>query len=114
MRINAFFADLDAAGVTRLRTCLSRQLSSIDGPADYGQEVPGTVDGINAGDEPCKDMTTVHDGLGITIDDFNALVEDLVQVLDTAGVPEGDKNAILGALGPTCASMVTPPGDCAM
>ncbi len=53
---------------------------------------------------PCrykgKDMKTAHAGMGITSADFNALVEDLVASLDKFMVKDGDKQALLGVLGP--------------
>ena len=53
---------------------------------------------------PCKykgkDMKTAHAGMGISRGDFNALVEDLAASLDKFMVKEGDKQALLGALGP--------------
>lgn len=52
---------------------------------------------------PCKytgkDMKTVHTGMKITEDHFNALVEDLVKSLDKFKVGEREKNELLGALG---------------
>jgi hemoglobin len=53
---------------------------------------------------PCtytgRDMTTVHGGMDLVDDEFNALVEDLVGALDKFKVPEKEKGEILGALGP--------------
>jgi hemoglobin len=53
---------------------------------------------------PCKytgkDMKTAHAGMGIASGDFDALVEDLVASLDKFLVKEGDKQALLGVLGP--------------
>jgi hemoglobin len=53
---------------------------------------------------PCKyqgkDMQAAHAGMGITSPDFGALVEDLVASLDKFMVKEGDKQALLGVLGP--------------
>lgn len=53
---------------------------------------------------PCKykgkDMKTAHKGMGITSDNFNALVEDLVKALDKFNVGATEKNELLGALGP--------------
>jgi hemoglobin len=52
---------------------------------------------------PCKytgkDMKTVHTGMKITEEEFNALVEDLVKSLNKFNVPEKEKNDLLGALG---------------
>lgn len=53
---------------------------------------------------PCKytgkDMKTAHAGMGIGSDDFDALVQDLVAALDKFMVKDGDKQALLGVLGP--------------
>jgi len=53
---------------------------------------------------PCKykgkDMKTAHAGMGISSADFDALVQDLVASLDKFMVKDGDKQALLGVLGP--------------
>jgi hemoglobin len=53
---------------------------------------------------PCKykgkDMKTAHAGMGIGGGDFDALVQDLVASLDKFMVKDGDKQALLGVLGP--------------
>lgn len=53
---------------------------------------------------PCKykgkDMKSAHAGMGIAGGDFDALVEDLVASLDKFKVKAGDKQALLGVLGP--------------
>jgi len=53
---------------------------------------------------PCKykgkDMKTAHAGMGIGSDDFDALVQDLVASLDKFMVNDGDKQVLLGVLGP--------------
>jgi hemoglobin len=53
---------------------------------------------------PCKykgkDMKTAHAGMGIASADFDALVQDLVASLDKFMVKDGDKQALLGVLGP--------------
>lgn len=53
---------------------------------------------------PCKyqgkDMKTAHAGMGIGGADFDALVQDLVASLDKFMVKDGDKQALLGVLGP--------------
>jgi hypothetical protein len=89
---------------------------SIDGPCKYGKEVDGEAEGVGASNV-CRSMKASHMGLtsppggaagarGITKADFDALVEDLVMVLDGAGVAAADKMAILSALGPTCDDIV--------
>ena len=113
-RINGFFSATDAA---RLKTCLVRQVCNIDGPCRYGQEVlhasePGVGPTI-----PCKDMRATHTGLAtprpIGKVDFDAMVEDLVMVLDGAGVAAADREAILGALSPQCDDIVSGGLGCA-
>jgi hemoglobin len=53
---------------------------------------------------PCKytgkNMKAAHAGMGISGDDFDALVQDLVAALDKFSVKDGDKQALLGVLGP--------------
>ncbi len=46
-----------------------------------------------------RDMFTLHQGMGITEDDFNALVENLVATLDSFQVPEAEKAELLQILG---------------
>jgi hemoglobin len=57
----------------------------------------------NASGGPCeykgKNMIEAHTGMGVTEDEFNALVGDLVKALDGAGVGETEKNELLTALG---------------
>jgi hemoglobin len=80
-RINARFANTDAA---KLRQNLIDQIcSATGGPCEYKG----------------KGMVEVHTGMNITEEEFNALVEDLIKALDDAGVPEAEKNELLGALG---------------
>ena len=51
---------------------------------------------------PCaytgQDMKTAHTGLGITEDDWNVSVKDLVATLDKFKVPEKEKGEVLGAI----------------
>jgi hemoglobin len=105
--IMGFFADVDQ---TRLEACLARQLCSIDGPCIYGGEAVALDPSY--GGSPCLDMMTSHDGLGITIEDFGALVADLTTALDNAGVAAADRDAILGVLGPLCGEIVGDPAAC--
>lgn len=109
-KINGFFSGVSGAGAARLRTCLIRQVCSIDGPCKYGKEVDGESDGVAAAN-PCKDMKSSHAGLmsmgkGISKADFDALVADLVTELKAAGVKDADITAIGNALAPTCKDIV--------
>ncbi|MEP6714187.1 MAG: group 1 truncated hemoglobin [Terriglobia bacterium] len=59
---------------------------------------------------PCKypgqDMVTAHKGRGVTSEAFDAVVQDLVAVLEKFKVPEREKNELLGILGPLKTSIV--------
>jgi len=63
------------------------------------------IDQICAGaGGPCsykgKTMIDAHTGMNITMDEFNALVGDLVMALDFYDVPDKEKNDLLAVLGP--------------
>ena len=94
--INGFFG---ASDFDRLNTCLTRQVAGIDGPIKYGLEVdaPQGVDPGAGAANPCLDMVTSHAGLvdandmiGIDINDFGALVGDLVTAMNTFAVAQSD------------------------
>jgi len=114
-QINGFFADADAA---RLRTCLVRFVCSLDGPCEYGREVEHPRDPGVTTFTHCAGMVQAHAGMvddvgnPILVADFNVLVGHLITALDDGGVAEDDKNAILGALGPLCGSIVSDPRNC--
>jgi len=88
-RINRFFANTD---VPAFKAKLVDQICEASGgPCKYTG----------------KDMKTAHAGMGVTDDDFNALVGDLVATLDKFKVPEKEKGELLGALGPMKKDIVT-------
>jgi hemoglobin len=91
-RINAFFVKLPAIRISRLKELLIQQVAMASGG-------PVTYTG--------QDMLSVHAGMGITMDDFNALVEDLVAALDGNGVSPRAKQMLLGALAPMASDIVT-------
>jgi hemoglobin len=103
----AFFATTDRA---RLEGCLTRQVCGIDGPCQYGFEVLSLQPEYEAG--VCRNMLDSHEGLTITIEDFQALVGHLVTAMTDNGVAQTDQDAILGALGPLCGEIVTDPSTC--
>ncbi len=59
---------------------------------------------------PCHytgpDMLHAHMGRGVTSDAFDAVVQDLVAVLDKLKVPAKEKNDLLAVLGPLKSSIV--------
>jgi len=88
-RINRFFANTD---VPAFKAKLVDQICEASGgPCKYTG----------------KDMKTTHAGMGVTDDDFTALVGDLVATLDKFKVPEKEKGELLGALGPMKKDIVT-------
>jgi hemoglobin len=59
---------------------------------------------------PCKytghDMVSAHKGRAVTSEAFEAVVQDLVVVLDKLNVPQKEKEALLSILGPLKSSIV--------
>ncbi len=81
-RINGFFAKTD---IPKFKMKLTDQICLVTGgPCKYTG----------------KDMKTAHKGMGITTDNFTALVEDLVKALDKFKVGKTEKDELLGILGP--------------
>ena len=92
-RINAFFAK--TAGDPKRLAAFKQNL----------------VDQIcEASGGPCKyigkDMKSAHAGMGISMADFNALVEDLVATLNQFKVPAAEQKQLLGVLGPMSKDIV--------
>lgn len=86
-------ADIFAASdLVRLRRTLKEQFCYIlAGPCDYTG----------------KDMASSHKDHGITNREFNALVENLQQAMDTEGVPFRAQNKLLAKLAPMQRDVVT-------
>jgi hemoglobin len=91
-RISHYFTALPPLRLKRLEELLIQQVSNASGG-------PVTYTG--------RDMKTTHLGLGISMADFTALVEDLVAALDKNGVSAPAKQALLGALAPMASDIVT-------
>ena len=90
-RINGRFATTD---IPRFKGHLVDQVCSATGG-------PCTYKG--------RDMNTTHRGMQISTADFEALVQDLVAALDTFHVPAGEKQELLGLLGPMQKDIVEVP-----
>lgn len=94
-QINFFFAgvlaDSSGARYRLLRQNLVQQICMVSGG-------------------PClymgRDMRTAHTGMNITVNHFNALVNDLVAAMNTLAVPQTEQNDLLGILGPLCHDVV--------
>ncbi len=80
-RINMFFKNADGARLTQM--LIDQICEASGGPCKYTG----------------KDMKTVHTGMAIKEEHFNALVEDLVKSLDKFKVGEKEKTELLTALG---------------
>lgn len=90
-RINGKFANAD---IPRLKMMLIDQICQASGG-------PCTYTG--------RDMKSAHTGMGISGEEFDALVGDLVAALNKFKVGERDKNELLGALGPMKKDIVEKP-----
>ena len=81
-RINGYFASTD---LTKLKVNLVNQIcEGSGGPCKYTG----------------RTMKQTHAGMGVTEAAFGALVEDLVAALDHHKVGKGEKEELLGILGP--------------
>jgi len=86
-RINSFFGDTakDPKRLAKFKGNLVDQICQASGgPCKYKG----------------KDMKTAHKGMGISSDNFSALVEDLVKALNKFNVGATEQGELLGALGP--------------
>jgi hemoglobin len=82
-QLKRFFAGHNKEGLTRIRQHVIDFLcNATGGPCAYAGQ----------------DMKTAHAGLGITEDDWNASVKDLVVTLEKFKVPEKEKSEVLGAI----------------
>lgn len=90
-RINGYFAKTD---LKQLKKHLINQVCQASGG-------PCTYEG--------RDMKTTHAGMKVTTAAFSALVEDLVQSLDTFNVPKKEKDDLLAVLGPMKSDIVEVP-----
>ena len=89
-RINVQFADTD---IVRFRSMLIEQLcAESDGPCTYS--------GLS--------MQESHAGRGIDDAQFNALVEDLIDVMTARKIPVGAQNRLLKRLAPMHRDIVSP------
>jgi len=90
-RINHYFAKADLVQLKRHLIDMVCQASG--GPCEYTG----------------RDMKTAHKGMGVTGAAFDALVQDLIEALDTFNVPAQEKGELLGVLGPMKKDIVEVP-----
>jgi hemoglobin len=93
---------------TRVNKWFAHAASSPENTAAYKAKLYDFVCQATGG--PCqyagRDMVAVHKGRAVTSEAFDAVVQDLLAVLDTLKVPEKEKGQLLGILGPLKASIV--------
>lgn len=82
-RINRRFHDLDSAQLSKNLVDLVCERTG--GPCVYTG----------------KDMATAHEGMHISDDEFDALVEDMVKSMDKFKMPAREKSEVLAMLGKT-------------
>lgn len=105
--VDGFVANV--AADTRINKFFTRVASDTAAMRQFKQKLVDQVCQGSGG--PCtytgQYMKTSHQGMGLTNADFDALVEDLVKALDSAGVPQKEKDELLAVLGPMRADIVT-------
>lgn len=93
-RIRRFFERIrgDTASIRALKQKLSDQLcEGSGGPCSYV--------GL--------DMRSAHLGMNLSDADFDAMIENLVVAMDSAGVPQREKDDVLAVVAPMRADIVT-------
>jgi hemoglobin len=84
-RVSARFKDMKPPDVERLKTNAADQVcEATGGPCSYLG----------------KDMVTAHKGMKITEAEWDATVQDLIQAMVNKGVPEKERNELIGLLAP--------------
>ena len=105
--VDGFVANV--AADTRINKFFTRVASDTAAMRQFKQKLVDQVCQGSGG--PCtytgQDMKTAHQGMGLTNADFDALVEDLVKALDSAGVQQKEKDELLAILGPMRTDIVT-------
>lgn len=86
-RISRFFTKLTPAAVQHLVDCLVKQVAVL-------MRCPGIRYDVDNEGVECRDMLSAHKGQSIRQGDFDALVEDLVAVLQKSGVATADIDAL--------------------
>jgi hemoglobin len=102
--VDAILAD------TRVNGWFAHAAASPANAAEYKAKLADFICQNTGG--PCKysglDMVTAHTGRKVTSEAFDAVVQDLVAVLDHLKVPQKEKAEVLGILGPLKTSIVQP------
>jgi hypothetical protein len=105
-RIRAFFAGLTAAGNQRVLDCLSLQIGELFACPGVSYAQARADNGLE-----CRDMRKSHIGLGITMADFDALVQDVGQGLGAAGIDAADIESAAAGLSALAPQIVEVPAS---
>ncbi|MEO8259727.1 MAG: group 1 truncated hemoglobin [Acidobacteriota bacterium] len=93
---------------TRVNRWFAHAAASPENAAAYKAKLADFVCQATGG--PCqytgRDMVTAHTGRAVTGEAFDAVVQDLLAVLEGLKVPEKEKGQLLALLGPLKASIV--------
>lgn len=84
-RVNGFFAPLAPDTLARIGECLGIMAQELFACPSVVYAGSTTSTGYH-----CHDMKTAHTGLGVSQGDFDALIEDVVAGLSSAGVEQSD------------------------
>lgn len=90
-RISRFFTGLTPPRQAHLYDCLVKQVAVV-------MRCPGIRYDVDNEGVECLDMRSSHKGLSIRGSDFDALIQDLVRVLQRDGVAQADIDAIAPSL----------------
>ena len=111
-RINGYFHN-QSVNTTRFITCLNKfMVAAVDqGGTLSGVTYPGLGNEEVIDADGCRNMVDSHRGLGISQQDWNDLVEDLVVTLTELEVPADIVMALGAGLGPLAGQIIEDPTD---
>jgi hemoglobin len=92
-RVDAYFATLGMAKINHIADCMVNQVGGLF-------QCPGVVyaGSVDTKGVACLDMKTAHMGMGLSVGDFNALVDDIAKGLTMGGVSAADIQSAAPAL----------------
>ena len=113
-RINGYFLN-QSVDAGRFVSCLNKfMVAAVDAGGAYsGVTYPGVGNDQVVDAEGCRNMVEAHRGMGVSQQDWNDIVEDLVTTLTELDVSEETINIIAGALAPFAAQTIEDATDTA-
>jgi len=106
-RINGYFLN-QSVNTGRFVSCLNKfMVAAVDAGGTYsGVTYPGLGNDLVVDAEGCRNMVEAHRGMGVSQQDWNDLVEDLVTTLTELNVSDETISIIGGALEPLAAQTI--------